>query len=138
MQVHKTRYLLLAIALLLLSVLLVTVIRASTLSPGVWVEWLVVILVFSVLLTALIVGGRYFSRRAQRIKIRSAAQAQLNPRQADVLALLAEGLSNRQIGERLFIAESTVKKHVSDLFVKLGAQRRTQAVKIARAAGLID
>ncbi len=49
-----------------------------------------------------------------------------------VLKLIAEGLSNDEIGKKLFISESTVKSHVSNILAKLNAKRRTEAVKIGR------
>lgn len=51
---------------------------------------------------------------------------QLSERERAVLALIADGLSNRQIGARLYLAEKTVKNHVSHLLNKLDMQRRTQ------------
>jgi two-component system response regulator DevR len=51
----------------------------------------------------------------------------LNAQERKILDLIAEGLTNRQIGERLFLAEKTVKNNVSSLLSKLGMQRRTQA-----------
>ena len=53
--------------------------------------------------------------------------AGLSEREREILDLIAEGLTNRQIGERLFLAEKTVKNYVSNLLAKLGMQRRTQA-----------
>jgi len=53
--------------------------------------------------------------------------AGLTEREREVLDLIAEGLTNRQIGERLFLAEKTVKNYVSSLLAKLGMERRTQA-----------
>jgi two-component system, NarL family, response regulator DevR len=53
--------------------------------------------------------------------------AALTEREREVLDLIAEGLTNRQIGERLFLAEKTVKNYVSSLLSKLGLERRTQA-----------
>jgi two-component system response regulator DevR len=53
--------------------------------------------------------------------------AALTEREREILDLIAEGLTNRQIGERLFLAEKTVKNYVSGLLAKLGMQRRTQA-----------
>ena len=49
------------------------------------------------------------------------------PQERKILVLIAEGLTNRQIGERLFLAEKTVKNNVSSLLAKLGMQRRTKA-----------
>lgn len=53
--------------------------------------------------------------------------ASLTTREREILALIADGLTNRQIGERLYLAEKTVKNHVSALLAKLGMERRTQA-----------
>ena len=62
--------------------------------------------------------------------------ASLSPQERRILELIGEGLTNRQIGERLFLAEKTVKNYVSALFAKLGMERRTQAAAFAvRAFG---
>ena len=53
--------------------------------------------------------------------------ASLTEREREILSLIADGLTNRQIGERLFLAEKTVKNYVSGVLAKLGMQRRTQA-----------
>ncbi|QTN39998.1 response regulator transcription factor [Cryomorphaceae bacterium] len=52
----------------------------------------------------------------------------ITTRELEVLQLIQEGLSNKEIAERLFVSETTVKSHVSNLLVKLDAKRRTQAV----------
>jgi two-component system response regulator DevR len=57
----------------------------------------------------------------------------LTPRERDILELIADGCTNRQIGERLFLAEKTVKNYVSALLTKLGMQRRTQAAVFGAA-----
>jgi DNA-binding NarL/FixJ family response regulator len=57
--------------------------------------------------------------------------ASLTEREKEILALIAEGLTNRQIAQRLFIAEKTVKNYVSSLLGKLGLERRTQAAVLA-------
>nr|BBH86493.1 hypothetical protein KTC_12440 [Thermosporothrix sp. COM3] len=62
----------------------------------------------------------------------------LSKRELEVLALLAQGCSNQEIAGRLVVAVSTVKSHIKHLFAKLGVQRRSQAVKKAKAAGLLD
>ena len=58
-------------------------------------------------------------------------------REREILELIAAGLSNREIAEKLFVSENTVKTHSSRLFDKLSAKRRTQAVQIAKDLGLI-
>ena len=57
--------------------------------------------------------------------------AQLTEREREILELIAEGLTNRQIGQRLYLAEKTVKNYVSSLLAKLGLERRTQAAVLA-------
>ena len=61
----------------------------------------------------------------------------ITPRELEILGLIAAGLSNREIAERLFVSENTVKTHAARLFGKLNARRRTQAVQIAKEAGLV-
>ncbi|MEU6031488.1 response regulator transcription factor [Streptomyces tauricus] len=58
----------------------------------------------------------------------------LTEREREILALIGEGLTNRQIGQRLFLAEKTVKNHISRLLSKLGVERRIQAAVIATQA----
>ena len=64
-------------------------------------------------------------------------QLGLTPRELDILEAMAAGLSNREIAERLFVSENTVKTHAGRVFDKLAAKRRTQAVQLAKEAGLI-
>jgi DNA-binding CsgD family transcriptional regulator len=61
----------------------------------------------------------------------------ITPRELDILEAMAAGLSNREIAERLFVSENTVKTHAARLFDKLSARRRTQAVQLAKEAGII-
>jgi DNA-binding NarL/FixJ family response regulator len=74
------------------------------------------------------------SRVMQRMRdqaTRSDPLAELTPQERRILELIGEGLTNRQIGERMFLAEKTVKNYVSALFAKLGMKRRTQAAAFA-------
>ena len=61
----------------------------------------------------------------------------LSARELEVLSLVAEGLSNLDVGRRLHIAESTVKSHLNNVYGKLGVRNRTQAVAKARALDLL-
>ena len=61
----------------------------------------------------------------------------ITPRELEILELIAAGLSNREIAARAFVSENTVKTHSSRVFSKLGAQRRTQAVQLAKEQRLI-
>ncbi|GAA5028675.1 response regulator transcription factor [Streptomyces siamensis] len=57
--------------------------------------------------------------------------ASLSPREREILTLIGEGLTNRQIGKQLYLSEKTVKNHISRLLAKLGVQRRVQAAVMA-------
>ncbi len=61
----------------------------------------------------------------------------ITPRELEVLELVAQGLSNQEIADRLFVSLNTVKTHASNIFGKLDAQRRTQAIQKAKALGLL-
>jgi DNA-binding NarL/FixJ family response regulator len=64
-------------------------------------------------------------------------EGELSQREAEVLRLLAQGESNREIGDQLALAEGTVKNYVSNILMKLHAANRTQAANLARERGLI-
>ena len=61
----------------------------------------------------------------------------ITPRELEILEAMAAGFSNKEIAEKLFVSENTVKTHAARLFDKLSAKRRTQAVQLAKEAGLI-
>ncbi len=61
----------------------------------------------------------------------------ITKRELEILELIANGMSNREIADKLFVSENTVKTHSSRLFDKLSAKRRTQAVQIGKTLGLI-
>ena len=76
--------------------------------------------------------------RRQPCRRRGSRPPELTPRELEVLALLAQGLTNGQIGKQLYISTKTVSVHVSNLLAKLGASGRTEAAAIARRRGLVS
>ena len=62
----------------------------------------------------------------------------LTAREREILGLIAAGLTNKEIGARLFVSENTVKTHSRRVFEKLGARRRTEAVHVAKTLGLLS
>ncbi|MEB3101391.1 response regulator [Ferviditalea candida] len=61
----------------------------------------------------------------------------LNPRDLDILRLMAEGLTNREIGEKMFLSENTIKTHVLDIFRRIGVKNRIEAVVTAYRQGIL-
>jgi len=76
-------------------------------------------------------AARKVMSRMREQASRSDPLAGLTPQERKILELIGEGLTNRQIGERMYLAEKTVKNYVSALFAKLGMERRTQAAALA-------
>ncbi len=95
--------------------------------------------------------GLYFNNQAQRKAVAPAAEPPgssqidydqikkvgLTQREHDVLVKMADGLSNQEIAGQLFLSESTVKTHVSNILFKLDAKRRTQAVQAAKKLKIV-
>jgi DNA-binding CsgD family transcriptional regulator len=77
-------------------------------------------------------ADRPFARNEAKV-----SELSLTPRELEILERIAAGLSTREIAEALFVSENTVKTHASRLFDKLGVNRRTQAVHVARTLGII-
>ncbi|MGH9966384.1 MAG: response regulator transcription factor [Pyrinomonadaceae bacterium] len=77
-------------------------------------------------------GSQPFALNQERLR-----ELGVTPRELEILELIAKGMSNREIAEKLFVSENTVKTHSSRLFDKLNAKRRTQAVQIGKELGLI-
>jgi two-component system, NarL family, response regulator DevR len=73
------------------------------------------------------------SLRAEPVETPAVAPelAGLSPREREILALIGDGLTNREIGKQLYLSEKTVKNHISRLLAKLGVQRRVQAAVLA-------
>ncbi len=73
----------------------------------------------------------------QAIHHKKVQELGLSKREYEVLCEIASGLSNKEIAEKLFVSESTIKTHVSNILVKLDAKRRTHAVQIAKKLQII-
>ncbi len=80
--------------------------------------------------------SRYFFVTS-RNKKRHLQKSLLSKQELHVLQLMSDGMSNKEIGAHLFIAETTVKSHVSKILTKLEARRRTEAIKIGRDLEII-
>lgn len=86
----------------------------------------------------------WLSRRISRLYVQAVRNAEedalreLSEREHDVLQAIARGLSNQQIAEELFIAESTVKKHANSIYSKLGVETRAQTIAYVWRNGLVD
>lgn len=80
-----------------------------------------------------LLGG--FNRQPKKVK--RLKKSNLSKQELKVLNLVNEGCSNQEIAEQLFISESTVKSHVSNILSKLNAKRRTEAIKIGKDLEII-
>ncbi len=83
------------------------------------------------------VGSPTMAQEASAIDEKQKDKLGISKREYEVLQQISNGLSNQEIAKTLFISESTVKSHVSNLLVKLDAKRRTQAVKKAKELKII-
>ena len=131
----------LVFALLILAILLLfQVSKYATLYGSINTE--LVIGIFAIIFFFL---GIYLNKRSlqkaalapNEIDHRKIKQLEISEREYEVLIGISEGLSNKEIGEKLFVSESTVKTHVSNLLLKLNAKRRTQALQIAKSLKII-
>lgn len=87
------------------------------------------------------VGNRVTPKRGSVVfekNVRVIASLAITDREYDVLLLLAAGLSNREIADKLFVSGNSVKSHLASLYSKLDVQRRTQAVEKARSLRIIS
>jgi DNA-binding NarL/FixJ family response regulator len=87
--------------------------------------------------TAAAAGRSALNERARAVVRLAASEPALSARELEVVGLLAEGLTNRSIAQRLHLSEATVKTHLIHVFDKLGADNRTAAVTEARIRGLV-
>lgn len=115
--------------------LFVTSIALLFMGVGVWagIQWMA-----GKKQPAITVTAEESSRLAKKDISELLTRLGISKREYDVLKLIAEGYTNQEIGEKLFISLSSVKTYSTRLFQKLGAERRTQAILLAKKAGLIE
>ncbi len=133
------RFGLLAVALMLLLQLS----KLSWFTYGVRDELLIVVFALSFLAFGIIIAG-YFRKKGKaneqeefELDENMLKEMAISKREYDVLQAMARGDSNKEIAESLFISESTVKTHVSNILIKLDSKRRTQAIQKAKEYRLI-
>lgn len=104
-------------------------------------EFYVALVALGFLVLGVVVGVRLMRRppaaAAQDGNPQAQAALGISPRELAVLQELAAGHSNKEIADRLHVSPHTVKTHVSNLFDKLGARRRTEAIRKARELGIV-
>lgn len=128
-------------ALLILALLLLFQISKYTLVSG----DLKIEIVISTVAIVFFIVGIYLNKRSlhkniatdSEIDLKKIDTLDLSKREYEVLKEVSLGLSNKEIGDKLFLSESTIKTHVSNILLKLNAKRRTQALKIAKEMHII-
>ncbi|WP_299116036.1 response regulator transcription factor [uncultured Winogradskyella sp.] len=101
--------------------------------------------IMAIIAVIFLVIGLFINKRAQKpshvpkqeIDFKKIEELGLSKREYEVLKEIALGLSNQEIAEKLFVSESTIKTHVSNLLVKLDAKRRTQAIQVSKSLNII-
>jgi NarL family two-component system response regulator LiaR len=102
-------------------------------SVGIWLGFRLTRRIETVVVREIVVAAPVDFVRDQR----KLASLGITPRELEILELIAEGLSNKEIAARVHVSENTVKTHSSRVFDKLGARRRTQAVQLGKELRLI-
>ena len=103
-------------------------------------EWIMAIVAVFFFAIGVVINRRKREKETLNTGIADPAQLQklgISKREYEVLLLIADGCSNKEIADQLFVTESTIKSHVSNLLLKLDAKRRTEALLRARQLNLI-
>ncbi|WP_303316883.1 response regulator transcription factor [Flavivirga abyssicola] len=122
----------------LLIVALYTIFRISKYSlilGGTTIEFIITAIAIVFFIVGIYINKKSLHRpqnTPENINHQKIKELEITSREYEVLQAISEGLSNKEIAEKLFLSESTIKTHVSNLLVKLNAKRRTQAVQIAK------
>lgn len=123
-------------SLLILALLLLFQISTySVVSGNFKIEFAIAIIAVVFLLVGIYINKKTLNKPAipiNEINHQKIKDLEITSREYEVLQAISEGLSNKEIAGKLFLSESTIKTHVSNLLVKLNAKRRTQALQIAK------
>ncbi|MGC6431985.1 MAG: response regulator transcription factor [Jejuia sp.] len=121
--------------LILALVLLFQLSTYSIHSGNLKIEFAVAIIAIVFLVVGIYINKKSLNKQQQEtaeINHHKIKELEISSREYEVLQAISEGLSNKEIADKLFLSESTIKTHVSNLLVKLNAKRRTQALQIAK------
>ncbi|KAA5827625.1 response regulator transcription factor [Algibacter amylolyticus] len=112
----------------------------SIISGNLKMEFAITIIAVIFLIVGIYINKKSLQKPAnasQSINHQKIKDLEITTREYEVLQAISEGLSNKEIANKLFLSESTIKTHVSNLLVKLNAKRRTQALQIAQKLQII-
>ncbi len=114
--------------------------KYSLLTGNSAIETVIAVIAIIFFVIGVIINKRVLHKQkvlTQEIDHKKIQELGLSKREYEVLCQIAAGLSNKEIADKLFVSESTIKTHVSNLLVKLDAKRRTQAIQIAKELQII-
>lgn len=131
----------LVFGLLILALLLLFQLSKYTLISGdLQIEYIMALVALTFLGIGLVINKRTQKQATvthHEIDLNKVEELGLSKREYEVLKEIALGLSNQEIAQKLFVSESTIKTHVSNLLMKLNAKRRTQAIQISKNLNII-
>jgi len=136
--VKKTILIFAALIVALLSLFQLS--KYSVMSGSSKIEWIIVAIAIVFFVLGIYLNKRSLHKKAPPKGEINQAQIKklgLSKREHEVLIQISSGLSNKEIADKLFISESTIKTHVSNILLKLDAKRRTQAIQKAKQLQII-
>lgn len=128
-------------ALIIALLLLFQISKYSLFTGSASIEIVIAVIAIVFFIVGAIINKRVIHHEQQtsaEIDLQKIEELGLSKREYEVLCEIASGLSNKEIANKLFVSESTIKTHVSNVLVKLNAKRRTQAIQIAKKLQIIE
>ncbi len=138
-MVRKTILIFAALVVALLALFQLS--KYSILTGDSSIETIISIIAIIFFIIGVIINKRILHKEkstTNKIDYKKIEELGLSKREYEVLCTVALGLSNKEIAEKLFVSESTIKTHVSNILIKLDAKRRTQAIQIAKELKIIQ